>query len=351
MPGVNGREANAGYAFSNTWGVPASVTRGILLQSTDGLDAMPTLVDDDAFNVDFLGDAEVGDFAPTSQELALTLRYEDVPPWIAAACGSVAAPVVVSSIAADSLIAYRHTITLAPELTKFITLAVDTTQYVLEVPTARIRGFNIRVGDGGVMQCAFQITGNKSTYNSTVNTNSTVAGVAGGALGNRVFRKSGTFRMNVQGAGALGASDVSLLAKEITFGTSRPVAEDHVFGLDYIIEPDDDGFVEFPVEITFARMNTVSANSLAVGLAAGRNWKADFDFLGPYVNSTTQREFKFEFPNLQLYSFKAAIVGHGVVRPVAQFKAKLAASSPAGMAFVNPMQITVINASSTALLS
>ena len=185
MPGVNGREANAGYAFSNTWGTPASVTRGILLQSTDGLDAKPIIVDDDAFNVDFQGDGEPGDFAPISQELPMTLRYEDIPPWIAAACGSVAAPVVVSSLVADSLIAYQHNITLAAELTKFITLAVDEVQYVLEVPTAKIRGFQIRVGDGGVMMCNFAITGNKSTYTSTVNTNSTVGGVA--VSGSRCF--------------------------------------------------------------------------------------------------------------------------------------------------------------------
>jgi hypothetical protein len=356
MAGVTGREARAAYAQSSTWGVPASVTKEIFLTSTAGLQAEPALVDDENFNQDFIGQAEVGDEAPRNQDLEMQLRYEDLDVWLAAAMGSPAAPTVVSSLAANSLIAYRHVVTLAPEITDFLTLAIDIgspSHFVHEVTTLKVRGYTIRVGDNGVMRVAFPVTGNKAVYDSTVNTNSTVAGAAAASVGNRVFRKSDTFRMNVQSAGALAAGDAISEAREIEVGYMRPVADgDHVFGQDYILEPDDDGFAEFPIRVTYARMNTVTANSLVVGLKAARSFKADLDFLGPYINSTTQRELKWEWPNLQLHGTPdLAVTGHNQVRPQAEFRAKLAVSSPTGMGFVNPFQLTIVNMNSATLLS
>lgn len=351
MPGVTGREANAAFARSNTWGTPASVTRQIPIKSAEGLDSKVNLVDDEAFNQDYLTDAEVGDHSPTAPSLGGQLRYEGWTDWLAAPIGSPATTSVSSQGAATSLVAHQHVVVLSPENWPFFTLAVDNSQYVTEVPTLKIRGFMIRVGANGVMEVEFQTVGNKSNLGtSTVNINSTVAGAVVNSLGNRVFRKQGTFRMNVQGAGALAAANANSLVKEISFGITRPLADDdHVLGNDSIAEPDDNGFAEFPLELTFARMNTVSANSLARALGSGTSFKADLDFLGNFINSTTQREMKFEWPNLQLYTFEAQPAGHGQVKPKATFKGKLAASSPAGMAFVNPFRMVLTNLDSTAL--
>jgi hypothetical protein len=354
--GVTGREVTAGYARSSTWGVPASVTAGLLISGTEGWDGGPTIVDDDAFNQTFRGAGDAGDFAPPTPDLAMQLRYEEAcPKFLAAAMGSASAPSSISS-GANSITAFQHVLTLASHLSHFFTFAAamgSPAQYIAEIPTAKIKGFTIKVGDNGRMLVTFPTVGNKPVYDSTVNTNSTVAGATVAALGNRVFRSSGTFRMNVQGAGSLVAADVQTVAKEITFGTTRPLAQDdHCFdGNGYIIEPEDDGFAEFPVEITFARMNTVSANSLATALKAAGTFKADMTFLGPFINSTSQRKMQFEWPALQLTGFKASVTGQNQVRPVGTFTGRLAASSPVGMAFVSPLQITVVNTNSANLLA
>ena len=352
MAGVTGREVKAAFARATTWGTPVSVTRQILINGTDGFDAMPAIVDDESINQTFLLAGEVGDQQPLSPTIGMIARYEDVDTFIAACHGSAAAPTAISSQgAATSLVAYSHIVTLATELTHFFTLAVDMSQYVKEIPALKLTGYTLRVGENGRMNIEFTAIGNKATYDSTTNTNSTVSAARATSLGNRLFRKNGRFRMNLQSAGALGSSDEMAIVREISLGTSRPVAgDDFVFNQDYIIEPDDSGFPEFPVEITFARMNTVSANSLANALSTAKVFKADWRFLGPYINSTTQRQMTFEMPALQIRSFKAAAAGGDQVRPMATFHAKLAASAPTGMAFTDPVKLTIINANSQNLL-
>jgi hypothetical protein len=355
MAGVYGADMKAAYARSNTWGTPASVTKQTNLISTEGLDSGPGLVDDEGFNQTFLGEAEVGDFAAIAADLQMQARYEGATAvWIAGAMGS-AAPTLVSSQAANSLVAMSHVITLANKPTHFFTLATDfgsPSQYAQEVRTFKVRGFSLRVGDNGRMMVTFPIVADKTSYDSTVNTNSTVGGATAEGLGNRLFRKDATFRMNVQSGGSLVAADALTLARELTFGMNTPLTtDDLVFGQNYIIEPEPDaGYPDFPVEVTFARMNTVTANSMVKGFAAGTAFKADLTYTGPYINSTTQRSAKFEWPALQVYSARASITGHNQVRPVITFRAKQATTAPANMTTTGPLRVTIINANSPNLL-
>jgi hypothetical protein len=282
----------------------------------------------------------------------MQLRYEDSDVWLAAAMGSVAAPTAVSSHGANSMVAYSHAVTLADQIAQFFTIAVDMTNYVQEIPSAKIRGYTIRTGENGRMEVTFNVLGAKSNVGtSTTNTNSTVGGARAAEFGTRVFRRQGTFRMNVRASASLAVADAVPIAREISVGLTRPLTEDDfVFGQDYIIEPDDNGFPEFPVEVTYARMSTISANSLAAGLAAGQAWKADLTFTGTAVNTITNRSLKWEFPALQLYSVKTVASGPDQVRPVATFRAKLAESN-SYMGFTAPMRLTIINANSANLLA
>lgn len=351
MPGVTGADVNAAYALSNTWAVPASVTQKVLLTSTDGLDGGPAIVDDDSFNQSFIGEGEAGDYPALTPELAQLLRYEGpATNWMAMAMGSPAAPVAVSSQgAANSLVAYQHVVALAPSITKFLTLAVDEKQQVLEVPTLKVRGFSLKVGDNGRMSISFPVVGNKPVYNSTTNTNSTVGGAAVAPMAHRVYRSQGVFRLNLQAAGTLGTAD-AVQVRDLSTGVSVPLTtDDYVTGSDGIIEPDVDGFAELPVELTFPRMNTVSANSLARALAIGGIFKADLTFTGAYINSATPRSIKLEWPALQITGYRAPVTGHNQVRPVGTFKAKMATNTPSGFTFVNPVRLTITNASSSTL--
>jgi hypothetical protein len=349
---LTGREVRAAWARSSTWGVPASVTRQLFLEDTSGLDTVVGMVDDEAFNQTFLSTAEPGDQAAINKDLPMQLRYESVDFALAAAMGSAAAPTVVSSVAAGSLVAYSHVVTLADELTFFHTLAIDEQQFVLEIPTAKISGYTIKVGANGRMMVDFAITGAKANYNSTVNTNSTVASATPAAPGNRVFRKDGVFRMNLQSASALASTDALANLLDVTFSTKQGLADsDFPFGQDYIIEPDNNNFPEFPLTFGFGRMNTVAANSLVTAYKAGSIFKGDWTFTGPYINSTTQRSLTWRFPALQIYSWAAPVVGANQVKPTATLRAKSAVSSPAGMALVKPFDLTIVNMNSANLLA
>ncbi len=315
MAGVNGRDVRVAFATAATWGTAASVTKQINLKSLEGFDAKPGIVTDESFNQTFVGQGEVGDYAPSTPELRMDLRYDGAGPvLIAAACGSSSAPTVVSSQAASSLVAYQHVITQAGDLTKFFTFAADVggqagaTYYVLELPSAKPKGFTISVGDNGKMQLSVPLVANKAVYNSAINTNSTVV--------------------------------------------SRPLSEDgYVFGQDAITEALDDGFAEFGVDLTFPQMTSANANSLLVAWPAGTHLKGDMDFLGNYINSTSRYEMKFEMPAIQITEWSAAVTGHAQIRPVAKGAMRQATTAPTGMAFTTPMRITIVNMNSANLLA
>jgi len=351
--GVTGREVKSAWARSNTWGTPASVTRQVLLQSTEGWEDKPQYVEDPAFNQDFIAEAEVGDLEPPTPGIRAQARYEQIDFAFAGSCGSVVAPASTSGQAANSLVAYTHAITLAAELNHFYTFAADVTQFTHELTTAKLRGFTLSVGERGVLQVEFPAVVNRSTIISSVNINSTVGGAAVAAIGNRIMRKHGTWRLNLTTAGALGASDVIGNLKDFTFTYARPLAQDdHVVGLDYIIEPDDDGMLEATLQLNYPRMNTVTANSLITAFREGQSFKGDLKFLGPYVNSTTQRTFWVEFPAAQVDQITHPVVGHNQVRPSVTLKLRRAASAPTGMSgLTSPFRLTLINSNSANLIT
>ncbi len=350
---VTGREVKMGYAQSNTWGVPASVTQQILFGDTGPLEAQQTYIEDESFNQVFKGDAEVGDHAAPSGEFSGQFRYQDFDRFLAAACGSPATPTVVSSVAANSLIAYQHVINLADRLSQQLTVAADLTRYVVEVPTVRVRGFSFRVGSNGVMTVSFPFVGSRTVYTSTTNTNSTLGGAARATLGNRVKRQAGVFRINLQSGNSLVATDaVSTNTGDLSFTYARPMAEDFVFSQDYITDPIDNGFGDVMLEATFVRLNTTTANSFAVAQKAGTRFKADLTFTGPtYINSTTQYTYRMEFPNLEVREYAGPAAGGGNIMSKVKFAAMLASSSPLGMPFVRPFRATLINMNSATLLT
>jgi hypothetical protein len=352
--GITGRQVRAAFARSSTWNTPASVTQQLLIQSTAGLDDQPTLVEDPAFGQGYMGTPEIGDRPALTPSLPMQLRFEqgsDV--LIAGAMGSAAAPASTSGQGANSLVAYTHALTLAPVVTHMFSLANDLIQYVQEVPTFKVRGFNIKVGNNGVMEIGFPIVGNRAKYDSTTNTNSTVGAATAATPGNRAFRRNATLRMNAQTGGSLVAADAMTLAKEFTLNFARPLASaDFVLASDTVAEPDDDGIAEFGLDVTFARMNSVTANQLATAFSAGSAFKADVTMLGTYINSTTQRTLKFEFSNLLVSKYDATVAGHGLLRPVVSFKGYSVVAAPTGMSgLTDPLRVTIINARATNLLA
>jgi hypothetical protein len=77
-------------------------------------------------------------------------------------------------------------------------------------------------------------------------------------------------------------------------------------------------------------------------------FKGDLTFSGAYINSTDRYTEKYECPALEFDAegWSAQLEGANQVKPSAVFVAKLATTSPSGMAFVNPFRLTRITTQS-----
>ena len=345
MAGLNGRDVKVAFTRATAWGTPASVTKQINLKSLDGFQAKPGVVVDESFNQSFVGQGEMGDYEPSTPELQMDLRYDGSGPLlIAAAMGSrggagrrvLGRGHVARGLQPCADAGHR------PDEVLHVRGGLRRVRRGHELhpraPHGQAQGVQHQRGRERQDGLSVPIVAGKAVYTSAVNTNSTVHAAAVDPLANRVFRKQGVFRVNLQSAGSLAAGD-ALQVKEVVIGTSRPLADaDHVFGLDYIIEPDDDGWSEFPVELVFPRMNTANANSLVIAWPSGTHLKADMTFTGNYINSTTQYGMLFQFPALQISEWDAPLTGHNQIRPTAKAVARLATAAPTGMAFTQPLQ-------------
>lgn len=350
MSGVTGREARMAFAkfAANSWGVAASVTKGIYFESDGGLRYTPQRVSDEAFGQSFLGRGDLGDVSVQDVTFTGRDRYADYQ-YILEACamGSPSA-VTISTSATGQTTSWQHIINLSPTIDGLgITVAMDKVLFVDELTSAKIYGFGKTIGDAGVMDSSYKVMGSKMTNISSINTRSTVNGATYPSLDNRVFRKNMVFRMNAQGGSTLASTD-EIKCEAWAFEFERPQDAPHVTGQDYVFEPGDNGFPLCRVTMTFPRMNTVSANSLYQSLRDDNVLKADATFSGAYINSTDRYTEKYEFPALEFDNegWAAPLAGATQVKPTAVFLAKLAASSPSGMAFVNPFRLTRITTQS-----
>lgn len=342
MSGINARQTKIAFAKfgTNSWGVAASVTNGVYFSSDGGLKFEPAIITDEAFGQTFEGTTEVGDVKAPTPTWEQQGRYDDKSYILQAlAMGSPNVP-TISTSASGQVTSWQHVVDLSDVIDGLgATFAIDKVLYTEEVTSVKVHGFNLKNGTGGIMNMGFKVTGSKPTIQSSVNINSTLAGATFPALSNRVFRKHGTFRVNLQSAGALGTSD-AMKIEALEFDFDRPQDEPQVFGQDYIDEPSDNNFPTFTITVTAPRMNTVSANSLYASLRDATALKADATFKGGYINSTDQYQHLYQWPNLQVTSGEFLLTGGQQVRPKITFKAKLATSSPTGMPFVRPFRMT-----------
>jgi hypothetical protein len=346
MSGQTGRSFRMAFAkfATNSWGAAASVTKGIYFESDAGLQFKPAQITDNAFGQAFLGQADPGLVEAPTLSFVGRDRYDDTQYiWEALAMGSPAA-VTISTSASGQVTSWRHQFDLADSIDGLgLTAAIDKIQYVQELTSVKVHGFEFTQADNGAMNQTFRTTGSKVTDISSVNINSTIGAATFPALGNRVMQQQGVFRLNVFGAGSLTATD-AIKAESIKLTFNRPQDAPHVFGQDFVDEPADNGFPEAMLEITYARMNTVSANSLFAGLRSSTAFKADWTFSGALINSTDRYTKLYQFPYMQLMDdgFQDATNGAQQVKPVAKFALRLAPTSPTGMAFIRPIRITRI---------
>lgn len=342
--GQTGRSMKMAFAKygTNSWGVAASVTKGIYFQSDGGQQYQPGMIQDPSFNQAFLGDATPGLVESPNISYAGRDRYNDHQYILEAlAMGSPAAPAISDSTSGQTT-SWTHQFDLSTDIDGLgATFAIDKVQYVEEMTSAKVIGFTLTQEDNGAMQQEFQIQGSKISDISSTNINSTVGGADFPALTNRIVQQQGVFRINLNSAGALAAGD-AIQAESISLTFERPQDAPHVYGQDFIAEPADQGHPTAVIEITRPRMNTIAANSAFAGIKSGVAYKADWTFTGAFINSADNYTKTYEFPYLQFMpdGFLATAEEANQVKPVWRLMANLATTSPTGMALVNPMRLT-----------
>lgn len=344
--GVTGREVTMGIGVlaANSWGVPTSVTKRVYFDSDAGITTPAQYVDDTAFGQQFLGEASIGDFQPA--EVTLTGQdYYDHHLYVleAAAMGSPSAA-VISSMAADSLVAYQHIFDLAPATDGVgnLTIATDKVLYVEELTTAKVRGFSWNLGPGGIVQKSFNLIGSKSSIASTVNTRSIVATAVAPALEHRVFRNQGVVRINTQADAVLSATHNLVDVIDATFEFQRPMTPAMVFNQAYTAEPLNDGFPTAQLTLRFRAATTVSTNSFYAACQAGTKMKGQIIFTGAGINSTSARLEQYDFPHLEVVEAPAPVTGGAAqIQPTVRFAAKFPNSvAVASFTFNAPFRLT-----------
>jgi hypothetical protein len=354
MAGQTGRTFKMAFAKfgANSWGVAASVTKGVYFESDAGLQLKVAQITDNAFGQTDLGPASPGLVEAPDITYKGRSRYEDNTYILdALAMGSPAA-VTISTSASGQTTSWLHVMDLAPSIDGLgATFAIDKNLYVDELTSAKIYGFEETQDDNGSMDVSYKVLGSKPTPISSVNIAATVTGATYPALTNRLTQIQGVFRMNAQSGGSLGAGDTQRL-ESVKFSFERPQDAPHVYGQSYVDEPADNGFPTYMIEVTYPRMNTVSANSLYTALANGTDFKADWTFTsGVFINSTDAWSKKYQFPHIQLMEdgFSAPTNGAQQVKPVAKFACRLPASAPTGMTGVTkPFRLTRVMQNSVA---
>ena len=342
MAGSTGRTEKFAFAkfATNSWGVAASVTKGDYFNSDGGAQYQPQRVNDDAFGQAFLGAGDFGNVTAPDLSLQSRARYNGWGYiWEALVMGSPAA-VTISTSTGSAPTSWKHIIDLAPSTDGLgVTFAVDKELYVDELTSGKVYGMSFGLGDSGVFDVTYKVLGTQMTNISSTNTRSTVNGATFTALNDRVFQKHMTVRLNGYSAGSLTASD-EIKVEGLEWSFERPQDAPFVTNQDYIYEPGDNGHPMIKVSWTYPRMNTVSANSLYQSLRSDTKYKADLFAQGAFINSTDKLSVRYEFPYLELDDFQATVTGPNQVKPRASWTAKLAPSSPSGMAFVNPFRLT-----------
>src|SRR4029077_5671651 len=143
MSGQTGRAFKMAFAkfATNSWGVAASVTKGIYFEGDAGMQLKPAEITDNAFNQGFLGPADPGMIEAPTLNLVGRDRYDDFQYiWEALAMGSPTA-VVISTSAAGQTTSWTHQFDLADQIDGLgVTVAIDKNLYVEELPSAKVHG-------------------------------------------------------------------------------------------------------------------------------------------------------------------------------------------------------------------
>jgi hypothetical protein len=353
--GVNARQTKVGIniATSGSWGLGVATATAVgtgdghYVRDDLGIQLKMVQSLDEAAAQNFIGSVQTGNVEAIAATIPTWLHYADtwLAPLMALAFGTGAtAP---SQVGTSTI--YTATFEPATNKTgKYATIVRDKGQFISEVSGAKFTGFELRAGDQGRMELDFSCIGNTEKIDSTINTATQVTALTFPPLGLRAFFDDAVVWLNTQGGTTLSATH-ALKVTSMKLKFAQPMDSKHVGGQTTIVEPEESGFPDVTLDLTFARFDAASDDFFA-GHRDTTLYKAVVAFAGPLIGtSTIPYEYSFTFPNLYVTSYQAPIPGGaGQVVPSVAFKALSTTTAPTGMTGVTvPIRFGITGTGST----
>lgn len=343
MAGLAGVEIKAAVKKASTWGtaVACGANDGIVILPTS-LKKDTTIDIDDSMGKFFSKDGIAGPIK-VEGDIPAHLRYDSLDVLIALYMGTAGAPAQQGGTAAY---AYTYKVTTLLD-GLFATFVKNMKNYTEEHTSVKVSGITIKGETGKTLQISFQVISFNKIADSGVNTTTTFnTNVTFPEEQNRVRFSEGVIRMNSQSGGALGGGD-TIYPGSFEFVSKRKLKGEYTAQYkvsatkqELIDEPLGDGTMETTLKLTFPRH---SANTYLAALQADSRYKMDMTFTGGLIAGSYYRQFKIQFPNLQLKNVDPVDANGNIKEPL-EFIVHGAASAPTGMSgLTDPFWISGIN--------
>ncbi|GER92687.1 hypothetical protein A45J_0405 [hot springs metagenome] len=347
MSAVAGVEIQAAFKKALVWNTPVAVG------ANDGILILPTSIKKDApiESDDSLGTYFSEDGTPgaikVEGDIPMYLRYDSLDVLLALFMGVAGVPTQQGTTAA-----YAYTYKWKQDIDGYFgTFVKHMKNYIEEIPSAKIAGITIKGEVGKPLQAIFKVIGVNKVYDSAVNTTTTFNNVTYFEKSNRVRFAQGVFRMNDQSGAALEDGDkiypssfelsaVRKLTGVYNGQYSTPGSNKQ----DLIDEPTNDGHPEISLKLSFPRH---SSNARLLDLGSDTRKKMDITFTGALIEGAYYRQFRLQFPHLQLKNVDP-VDEQGIIKEPLDLIVHAATSAPAGMTGItDPFWITGINRRAT----
>ncbi len=345
MSGLAGIEIKTAAKKASVWGtaVACGANNGILLLPTNIKWESDINIDDSMGNL-FSKEGVAGPVKVEGDKPSY-LRYDGLDLLLAMYLGTAGAPTLQGSGA----YAFTYKVkTLLDGL--FYTFIKNMKNYIEEYPSSKCVGINIK-GEVGAkpLEVSFKVLYNNKVVDSSVNTTSTFANVTTFEEQNRVRFSEGVYRMNAQSGAALGGGD-TIYPSAFEFNTQRKIAGEFTtqyktaINQELIDEPSGDGTMETTLKLTFPRH---TGSTYIADLAANTKKKLDMTFTGALIGGSYYRQFKLQFPNLQLKNVDP-VDAQGNIKEPLEFIVHGCLTAPTGMTgLTDPFWISGVNRLST----
>lgn len=348
MSGVAGVEVKAAVKKASTWNT------AVVCGANDGLLILPSGIKkdapvdvDDSLGTYYSKDGLLGPIK-VEGDLPLYLRYDGLDVLIAMFMGIAGAPAQQAATTA-----YAYTYKWKNDIDGyFVSFVKNMKNYIEEHSSMKVAGITLKGEVGKALQVIFKTIGSNKIYDSAINTLTTFNNVTYFEQQNRVKMSEGIFRLNDQSGAALGDSN-KIYPSSFELSAMRKLKGEYdgqykfTSGSnvqDLIDEPANDGQPEIKLKLNFPRHTGTTYLS---ALGADTRKKIDMVFTGGLIEATYYRQFKLQFPHLQLVNDDPADE-QGIIKEPLEFVVHGAVAAPTGMTgLTDPFWISGINKRTT----